>query len=75
MLCEFTRLNTANRQGGWCTGLVTDVALFPLDTIKTRLQSAQGFRAAGGLSRLYAGLGPAALGSAPGGQWSAGVFI
>lgn len=34
--------------------------------MKTRLQSAQGFTAAGGFRGVYAGIGSAALGSAPG---------
>ena len=50
---------------GGVAGTATDIALFPLDTIKTRLQSSQGFWAAGGFKRIYSGLGPAALGSAP----------
>jgi len=50
---------------GGLAGTAVDVFLFPLDTIKTRLQSPQGFMAAGGFSRIYAGLGPAAVGSAP----------
>ena len=45
-----------------------DVLLFPLDTLKTRLQSNVGFRAAGGFSNIYAGIGPAALASAPSGE-------
>lgn len=43
-----------------------DVSLYPVDTLKTRLQSAQGFAAAGGFRGVYAGIGSAALGSAPG---------
>jgi len=50
---------------GGLAGTAADVFLFPLDTIKTRLQSPQGFMTAGGFSRIYAGLGPAAVGSAP----------
>jgi len=50
---------------GGLAGTAVDVSLFPLDTIKTRLQSKQGFWAAGGFKRIYAGLGPAAVGSAP----------
>eukprot|EP00088_Acartia_fossae_P046933 TRINITY_DN5081_c0_g1_i1.p1 TRINITY_DN5081_c0_g1~~TRINITY_DN5081_c0_g1_i1.p1 ORF type:complete len:269 (-),score=15.44 TRINITY_DN5081_c0_g1_i1:396-1202(-) len=50
---------------GGCAGTAVDVSLFPLDTIKTRLQSSQGFWKAGGFSRIYAGIGPAAAGSAP----------
>ena len=48
-----------------------DISLFPLDTIKTRLQSKQGFLAAGGFKNIYRGLGPAAVGSAP----NAAVFF
>ena len=51
---------------GGLAGTTVDVALFPIDTIKTRLQSPQGFRAAGGFRGIYNGLGAAALGSAPG---------
>ncbi|KAF2365555.1 Mitochondrial substrate/solute carrier [Trinorchestia longiramus] len=51
---------------GACAGFAADVLLYPLDTIKTRLQSKQGFTASGGLRNIYAGLGPAALASAPG---------
>jgi len=43
-----------------------DVSLYPLDTVKTRLQAADGFRKSGGFKGIYNGLGPAALGSAPG---------
>ena len=51
---------------GGAAGTVTDLSLYPLDTIKTRLQSSQGFMKAGGFSGVYKGLGAAALGSAPG---------
>jgi hypothetical protein len=51
---------------GGMAGTTVDVALFPIDTIKTRLQSPQGFRGAGGFKGIYNGLGAAALGSAPG---------
>ena len=37
---------------GASAGLCTDLALFPLDTVKTRLQSAQGFAKAGGFRGL-----------------------
>jgi len=56
---------------GGLAGTAVDISLFPLDTIKTRLQSQQGFWAAGGFKRIYAGLGPAAVGSAP----NAAVFF
>lgn len=52
-------------QAGGIAGTSVDVALFPLDTFKTRLQSAQGFWKAGGFHGVYSGLGSAALGSAP----------
>jgi solute carrier family 25 S-adenosylmethionine transporter 26 len=51
---------------GGLAGLAVDVALFPLDTIKTRAQAREGFLKAGGFTGVYRGLGPAALGSFPG---------
>ena len=51
--------------GGALAGLSVDAILFPLDTIKTRLQSQNGFLKSGGLSRLYAGIGPLLMGSMP----------
>lgn len=56
---------TSSLIAGGMAGTSVDVALFPLDTIKTRIQSSPGFWKSGGFSRIYAGLGPAALGSAP----------
>lgn len=50
---------------GGLAGTSVDISLFPLDTIKTRLQSQQGFWKSGGFSRIYSGIGPAAAGSAP----------
>ncbi|GAB5353835.1 hypothetical protein AAMO2058_000068200 [Amorphochlora amoebiformis] len=50
---------------GGVAGVCVDSILFPLDTIKTRLQARQGFRAAGGFNGVYRGLGAAILGSAP----------
>ena len=55
-------------QAGGIAGLTADVVLFPLDTIKTRLQSSRGFLASGGFHKIYAGIGPAAAGSAPSGR-------
>lgn len=46
-------------------GVVVDIALFPIDTVKTRLQSELGFWRAGGFRGIYKGLAPAAAGSAP----------
>jgi solute carrier family 25 (mitochondrial S-adenosylmethionine transporter), member 26 len=51
---------------GGLAGTSVDVTLFPIDTLKTRLQSPQGFRKAGGFRGIYNGLGAAAIGSAPG---------
>ena len=47
-------------------GTRNDLALFPIDTIKTRLQSPKGFFPSGGFRGIYNGIGAAALGSAPG---------
>ncbi|KAJ7283315.1 mitochondrial carrier domain-containing protein [Mycena rebaudengoi] len=38
----------------------------PIDTVKTRLQSPQGFSAAGGFRGIYKGVGSVGVGSAPG---------
>uniref|UniRef100_A0A3B4DZK4 Mitochondrial S-adenosylmethionine carrier protein n=1 Tax=Pygocentrus nattereri TaxID=42514 RepID=A0A3B4DZK4_PYGNA len=51
--------------GGGCAGMCVDLTLFPLDTIKTRLQSQQGFYKAGGFRGIYAGVPSAAVGSFP----------
>lgn len=56
---------------GGMAGLVVDVVLFPIDTIKTRLQSDKSFWRAGGFRGIYNGLGPAAVGSVP----SAALFF
>ncbi|XP_017033656.1 S-adenosylmethionine mitochondrial carrier protein homolog [Drosophila kikkawai] len=50
---------------GGVAGVVVDIALFPIDTVKTRLQSELGFWRAGGFRGIYKGLAPAAAGSAP----------
>lgn len=58
------------------SGLCVDVVLFPLDTIKTRLQSADGFVRSGGLRGIYRGLGSVVVGSAPGGgSFESRVFL
>jgi len=51
---------------GGVAGTSVDVALFPIDTIKTRCQAKEGFLRAGGFRGIYRGLGAAAAGSAPG---------
>ena len=54
-----------NPKAGAIAGTAVDSVLFPLDTIKTRLQSREGFKASGGFTRIYAGMSSAMLGSAP----------
>jgi hypothetical protein len=49
-------------------GTSVDLLFFPIDTIKTRLQSAQGFVQAGGFKGVYRGVGSVVVGSAPGGK-------
>uniref|UniRef100_H3D0N3 Mitochondrial S-adenosylmethionine carrier protein n=1 Tax=Tetraodon nigroviridis TaxID=99883 RepID=H3D0N3_TETNG len=56
----------ASLVAGGCAGMCVDLTLFPLDTIKTRLQSQQGFYKAGGFRGIYAGVPSAAVGSFPG---------
>jgi solute carrier family 25 (mitochondrial S-adenosylmethionine transporter), member 26 len=56
---------------GGMAGTAVDVALFPLDTLKTRLQAPQGFWQAGGVRGIYNGLLIVTAGSAP----SAALFF
>ncbi|KAG6856355.1 hypothetical protein H0H87_005342 [Tephrocybe sp. NHM501043] len=51
---------------GGAAGTAVDLLFFPIDTIKTRLQAAQGFARAGGLKGIYKGVGSVVVGSAPG---------
>jgi solute carrier family 25 S-adenosylmethionine transporter 26 len=51
---------------GALAGTTVDLSLYPLDTLKTRLQSSTGFLASGGFSGIYRGVGSAIVGSAPG---------
>lgn len=51
---------------GGLAGTTVDLSLFPLDTLKTRLQSAEGFFPSGGFKGIYRGIGSAVVGSAPG---------
>lgn len=50
---------------GGVGSFAVDVALYPIDTIKTRLQTEQGFKAAGGFRHLYRGLSSVVVGTAP----------
>eukprot|EP00759_Apiculatamorpha_spiralis_P040556 PhF_6_TR39094/c0_g1_i1/m.58508/K15111/SLC25A26; solute carrier family 25 (mitochondrial S-adenosylmethionine transporter), member 26 len=56
---------------GALAGCAVDVALYPIDTIKTRMQSTQGFWAAGGFRGIYKGVNVAFIGSMP----SAAMFF
>ncbi|XP_018589612.2 mitochondrial S-adenosylmethionine carrier protein isoform X5 [Scleropages formosus] len=56
---------TASLVAGGCAGMCVDLTLFPLDTIKTRLQSQRGFSKAGGFRGIYVGVPSAAVGSFP----------
>ncbi|MCJ1299827.1 S-adenosylmethionine transporter [Hypocenomyce scalaris] len=51
---------------GGLAGTTVDLSLYPIDTLKTRLQSSGGFYASGGFRGIYAGVGSAVIGSAPG---------
>lgn len=51
---------------GGVAGLAVDLSLYPLDTIKTRLQSKEGFKTSGGFKNIYKGISSIMLGSAPG---------
>ncbi|NXK35416.1 SAMC protein, partial [Piprites chloris] len=52
-------------KAGGVAGVCVDLILFPLDTVKTRLQSPQGFRKSGGFRGIYAGVPSTAIGSFP----------
>lgn len=54
-------------KAGGAAGTSVDLLFFPIDTVKTRLQSPQGFIKAGGFKGIYKGIGSVVVGSAPGG--------
>ncbi|KAL7301816.1 hypothetical protein TKK_0005424 [Trichogramma kaykai] len=56
---------------GAAAGVFCDVVFFPLDTLKTRLQSQHGFEKSGGFRQIYKGITPVIIGSAP----SAALFF
>jgi solute carrier family 25 S-adenosylmethionine transporter 26 len=58
-------------QAGGLAGTTVDLTLYPIDTLKTRLQSSAGFLPSGGFSGIYRGVGSAIVGSAP----SAALFF
>ncbi|KAM4650530.1 mitochondrial S-adenosylmethionine carrier protein [Discoglossus pictus] len=55
----------ASLLAGGTAGMCVDLILFPLDTIKTRLQSPGGFYKSGGFRGIYAGVPSTAVGSFP----------
>ena len=60
-------------QAGGCAGLSVDMILYPLDTVKTRLQSEPGLFRSGGFRGVYQGIGSVSIASVPGGKnktWS-----
>eukprot|EP00581_Thalassiosira_minuscula_P009223 CAMPEP_0183706450 /NCGR_PEP_ID=MMETSP0737-20130205/3276_1 /TAXON_ID=385413 /ORGANISM="Thalassiosira miniscula, Strain CCMP1093" /LENGTH=292 /DNA_ID=CAMNT_0025933863 /DNA_START=29 /DNA_END=907 /DNA_ORIENTATION=+ len=59
---------------GGLAGTTVDLALFPIDTLKTRLQSPHGFLAAGGFRGVYRGVVAAAAGSSPGAALFFGTY-
>ena len=46
---DFTR----DLLAGGASGFAVDISLFPIDTVKTRLQAKEGFIKAGGFRGLY----------------------
>ncbi|RKP27671.1 mitochondrial carrier domain-containing protein, partial [Syncephalis pseudoplumigaleata] len=50
---------------GAVAGMTVDLSLYPLDTLKTRLQARDGFRRSGGFRGIYRGVPSVLLGSAP----------
>ena len=59
--------------GGFASATV-DVTIFPLDSLKTRLQAPQGFQRAGGTTGLFRGVLAAAVGAVPGGAVFFGAY-
>ncbi|XP_045476727.1 S-adenosylmethionine mitochondrial carrier protein [Harmonia axyridis] len=62
---EIKQVYISSFLAGGFAGFAVDMSLFPLDTLKTRLQSPQGFLKAGGFSNVYKGIGPQMIGSVP----------
>lgn len=54
-------------KAGFAAGTIQDIALYPIDTIKSRLQKDVGFWKAGGFRGIYKGLTLTAFGSGPAG--------
>jgi len=62
LLTPFTKSLLA----GGLAGTTVDLSLYPIDTLKTRLQASSGFFSSGGFRGVYRGVGSALVGSAPG---------
>ncbi|XBW37737.1 hypothetical protein QEN19_003319 [Hanseniaspora menglaensis] len=56
---------------GGIAGTSTDIVFYPIDTIKTRLQSKEGFFKSGGYKNVYSGISACIIASAP----SASLFF
>lgn len=63
-LCKSNIVLTSLISGAFAA-TVCDFISFPLDTIKTRLQSQNGFVKSGGFKNLYKGLAPVMIGTGP----------
>jgi len=59
---------------GGLAGTSVDLLFYPIDSIKTRLQSDRGFYKAGGFRGIYNGVGSVVVGSAPGAAVFFGVY-
>lgn len=62
----FSKSFTTSLCAGAIAGLSVDFTIYPLDTLRARLQAPSGFAAAGGFRALYRGISVALVGSAPG---------
>jgi hypothetical protein len=65
--CKRMLVDPIAATAGAFAGVAVDLSLFPIDTIKTRLQAPGGFLANGGWRGIYKGIGSVATGSAPSG--------
>jgi len=66
-MSELSHPLVASMLAGGAAGLITDVVLFPIDTVKTRLQTTKGFWSSGGFRGIYRGIGAISCGAIPSG--------
>jgi hypothetical protein len=59
-------------QASIIAGTTTDLIFYPVDTVKIRLQSKEGFWKNGGFKGVWKGVGSVIVGSGPGGESSVG---